>query len=648
MDYVTARLTGRITAIAAHVVHGAALRQPHARRDRVRRRARDSSRASTPTRLPPLVTGRQPPSARCFPTSRPQLGLPESVVVYAPHQRHRRGRDRDRRVHRRPRRARDRHHERARRRGRRLPHRPRAPDPLDAGPVRRPLRRVRGERPGRQGARARARATSSTPHDELADHRVADPFAPLDAVLDATDAGRGRRAVPALARRIARARPRAATMRGGFVNMSLETDRRRPRARGRRGRRAQPRVAAPARRGVHRRRDRRDRVRRRRGALARSGARCSPTCSTARRRRSPRPTVGDRPRDGAARAERHGVLTARRSRPAPRRRPAQRFEPDPARHERYAYRQVQFEAAYAALLPISEATCMSTLVSRTPQTHDVIRGMPSEGREPRRRSSPSSRDFATRRGQDVGDRQVLGHDVLRRPRALRLHERGVRAVRPRERAAARHVPERDQVRGRDHRHDARPAARRRGHRRRRRSGSSPSGGTGSILHAVLAYREHARADARHRRGPTSSSPRPRHPAFDKACHLLGVELRSAPVDPDDHAGRRRRDGRARSTRTRSRSSARPATTATAPIDPIEELVRPRARARRRPARRRLPRRVHPAVGPGARLRHPAVRLPRPRRHEHLGRHPQVRLRLQGHVGARCSATRRCATASTSS
>ena len=32
-----------------------------------------------------------------------------------------------------------------------------------------------------------------------------------------------------------------------------------------------------------------------------------------------------------------------------------RFEPDPARHERYAYRQVQFEAAYAALLPISEA-----------------------------------------------------------------------------------------------------------------------------------------------------------------------------------------------------------------------------------------------------------------------------------------------------
>ena len=70
------------------------------------------------------------------------------------------------------------------------------------------------------------------------------------------------------------------------------------------------------------------------------------------------------------------------------------------------------------------------------------------------------------------------------------------------------------------------------------------------------------------------------------------------------------------------------------IDPIERALRPRARARHRPARRRLPRRVHPAVGPGARLRHPAVRLPRPGRHVDLGRHAQVRLRLQGHVGAR--------------
>ena len=66
------------------------------------------------------------------------------------------------------------------------------------------------------------------------------------------------------------------------------------------------------------------------------------------------------PDGGAARAmallalERHGVLTAAdldRAAAGT----AAAFEPDPARHERYAYRQVQFEAAYAALLPISEA-----------------------------------------------------------------------------------------------------------------------------------------------------------------------------------------------------------------------------------------------------------------------------------------------------
>jgi len=31
------------------------------------------------------------------------------------------------------------------------------------------------------------------------------------------------------------------------------------------------------------------------------------------------------------------------------------YQPDSTRHEQYAYRQVQFEAAHAALLPISEA-----------------------------------------------------------------------------------------------------------------------------------------------------------------------------------------------------------------------------------------------------------------------------------------------------
>jgi glutamate/tyrosine decarboxylase-like PLP-dependent enzyme len=58
-----------------------------------------------------------------------------------------------------------------------------------------------------------------------------------------------------------------------------------------------------------------------------------------------------------------------------------------------------------------------------------------------------------------------------------------------------------------------------------------SGGTGSIAHAVLAYREAGRA-----RGidhPNLVKPETAHPAFDKACHLFGIEVRSAAIDPSD-------------------------------------------------------------------------------------------------------------------
>ncbi len=57
-----------------------------------------------------------------------------------------------------------------------------------------------------------------------------------------------------------------------------------------------------------------------------------------------------------------------------------------------------------------------------------------------------------------------------------------------------------------------------------------SGGTGSICHAVLAYRDHAAA-TRGTVRPNVIKPETAHPAFDKACHLFGVELRVAPVDP---------------------------------------------------------------------------------------------------------------------
>jgi glutamate/tyrosine decarboxylase-like PLP-dependent enzyme len=62
------------------------------------------------------------------------------------------------------------------------------------------------------------------------------------------------------------------------------------------------------------------------------------------------------------------------------------------------------------------------------------------------------------------------------------------------------------------------------------AGLVTTGGTGSILHAVLAYREHAAATTGVTR-PNVVKPETAHPAFDKACHLFGVEVRTAPVDP---------------------------------------------------------------------------------------------------------------------
>lgn len=62
------------------------------------------------------------------------------------------------------------------------------------------------------------------------------------------------------------------------------------------------------------------------------------------------------------------------------------------------------------------------------------------------------------------------------------------------------------------------------------AGMVTTGGTGSIIHALLAYREHAAA---HRgiTAPNFVKPETGHPAFDKGCHLFGIELRKAPIDP---------------------------------------------------------------------------------------------------------------------
>jgi sphinganine-1-phosphate aldolase len=61
------------------------------------------------------------------------------------------------------------------------------------------------------------------------------------------------------------------------------------------------------------------------------------------------------------------------------------------------------------------------------------------------------------------------------------------------------------------------------------AGMVTSGGTGSILHAMLVYRERGRERGIAR--PNVVKPETAHPAFDKACQLFGIELRRAPVDP---------------------------------------------------------------------------------------------------------------------
>ncbi len=55
-----------------------------------------------------------------------------------------------------------------------------------------------------------------------------------------------------------------------------------------------------------------------------------------------------------------------------------------------------------------------------------------------------------------------------------------------------------------------------------------SGGSGSIAHAVLAYRESAAPSTSR---PNMIKPETAHPAFAKAGHLFGVDMKIAPVDP---------------------------------------------------------------------------------------------------------------------
>ncbi|HVM98422.1 MAG TPA: aspartate aminotransferase family protein [Candidatus Acidoferrales bacterium] len=60
-------------------------------------------------------------------------------------------------------------------------------------------------------------------------------------------------------------------------------------------------------------------------------------------------------------------------------------------------------------------------------------------------------------------------------------------------------------------------------------GSVTSGGTESIITAIVTYRDKFRAE-RGIRAPELILPETAHPAFEKGCHLFGVEVVRAPVD----------------------------------------------------------------------------------------------------------------------
>jgi xylulokinase len=188
--------------------------------------------------------------------------------------------------------------------------------------------------------------------DELGDHAVDDPFTTLDRTLDATQPGAGGvMFLPWLGG--SNAPSGSTSMRGGFVHMSLATERR-------------DLVRATVEGVAHNLGWLLPHVEAFSGAriaeiafvggAARSGPWCQILANVLNRPVCP---LRD-PASSVARAMalqalmRHGTLSpadiddiASES--------AARYEPRPEAVARYADRQVQFEAAYAALLPISEA-----------------------------------------------------------------------------------------------------------------------------------------------------------------------------------------------------------------------------------------------------------------------------------------------------
>ena len=240
------------------------------------------------------------------------------------------------------------------------------------------------------------------------------------------------------------------------------------------------------------------------------------------------------------------------------------------------------------------------------ERYDVVRGLPSEGRPTRRnlkelREMADLEDAKWETGKASGSFYCGDHehyDFMGEAYAMYSHMNALqRDVCP---SATRFEGEIIAM-GLDLMHASavdRQRAGRDAHQRRQRQHPARHAGV-------------PRAGARRAasRTPTSSSRRPRHPAFDKACHLLGhrdaARRRSTP-----HTAQVDVDAMAAMIDDNTAAIVGSACNyGYGTIDPIAELSDSGARARRRPARRRLPRRVHPPVRRATRLRHPALRLP---------------------------------------
>ena len=524
MDYVTARCTGRITATrhsttCTNCCDNRVLDPPAYDDELVKLAGVDA------TRLPPLIAIDGAVGPLLSEVAR-ELGLPGVCDRVRGHERHRHRGSCDRRV--RPRDA------AASRSARRACWSTRSTSSGSISttrsspcPARTPIATSCARRTG-SGARCSNTccATSSTPTTSWA--ITAPPTRSPPSTARSPRRRPARAASCSCPGSPARAHPRAtAAMRGGFVNMSLETTAARPRPRGRRRRRAQPPLAHGPGRGLHRESDRRDRVRRGRGAVgglvpdprrrARppgDRARMPPTSAIARATALLALERAGRGRAPTSTASRPAVRNA--SNPTPHTAACSPIDTDSSRLPTLLFfRSVRRFHELVVSLRHHATTCCGACRPRDARRDSIIAELEAFAHD---------EDKTWETGKCSGTMYCGDHthyEFLGRAFELFAHMNAL---------AARHVPEHDEVRGRDHRHDARHAPRRRDHRPANPSASSPRAAA-----AASCTRCSRTGSSRNRpRGidrPNFVKPETAHPAFDKACHLLAVECRRAPIDP---------------------------------------------------------------------------------------------------------------------